>query len=185
MLVRNTHPNRPLMCSGYHLQPGVWTEVPDSFAVSHTGVPDLEFGALEPQPGILSKESFDLTVTAAGDELEEDFGPTSAGDELEVPAITDHIEQLPRLEVAETKQQYTLPANEELVADASPYVRGEFAALHGEPEGSCPFSDKRTRNAKEWLRGHRAGREALDAMSSRVVLVPRRPDASTVFDPKE
>ena len=37
----------------------------------------------------------------------------------------------------------------------SAYERGRSAATDGIPEDDVPFADRRTKDAKEWLRGHR------------------------------
>ena len=45
-----------------------------------------------------------------------------------------------------------------VVAD-SPRALGAKVAREGGTEGDCPFVDRRTRDAKEWLRGFREARD--------------------------
>jgi len=40
-------------------------------------------------------------------------------------------------------------------SDLSPYAKGAKVARDGGTEENCPYSDRRTRDAKEWLRGFR------------------------------
>jgi len=49
----------------------------------------------------------------------------------------------------------------------SPHARGIAAARDGVPEEACPYADKRTRDAKEWLRGFREESERLNAHDER------------------
>lgn len=75
------------------------------------------------------------------------------------------------------KMQYELPRNPELEADEpppmdlasdlSPYAKGAKVARDGGAEEDCPFSDRRTKDAKEWLRGFREEFERRNAHGDR------------------
>lgn len=181
MRVRNTHPSRPLMCSGLHLQPGAWHTVGDAFRAAHGDVPDLEFETDELAPGEISHASFDAPITpgVAASLASERDGPSQASTAPYLGDVADDLGYAhgaaaldaeadagddPVPAVTTTKTQYEIPASEELAGDIVPYARGESAGLEGADEDSCPFPDGRTKDAKEWRRGWQAGVRAAQQL---------------------
>jgi ribosome modulation factor len=59
----------------------------------------------------------------------------------------------PRVETKDVR--LAKPAAEE----TDPYRLGRIAGAAGQPDDSCPYPDRRTKDAKEWLRGHREAAE--------------------------
>lgn len=155
MRVRNTHPNRPLMCSGLHLLPGVWHPVDEEFRLRHGGVADLEFQ--DDEPATLASEP----PTQPTDRPEADEPTTDAVDGQAAPYST--ADDLGYAHAAAAEDDEDLKATLERkgydpdpdpkMEPADPYEQGRTAAQAGQPEDSCPFPDGRTKDAKEWKRG--------------------------------